>query len=142
MEDVHEGTFGTHTNGHALAHKILRAGYYWTKMEYTKCQVYADNIHAAPSKLHNLVSPWPFAMWGLDMIDPIEPKVSNGHRFILVAIDYFTKWVEAASYASVTKSVVVKFIKKDIICRYGLLTHIITNNDTNLNNKMMVELCE
>ncbi|RDX90054.1 Pol polyprotein, partial [Mucuna pruriens] len=134
MEDVHEGTFGTHTNGHTLARKILR--------RCTKCQIYANNIHVAPSTLDNLTSPWPFSMWGLDIIGPIEPKASNGHRFILVAIDCFTKWVEAASYSSVTKSVVVKFIKRDIICRYGLLVHIIINNRTNLNNKMMAELCE
>ncbi|RDX95188.1 Pol polyprotein, partial [Mucuna pruriens] len=77
----------------------------------------------------------------LDMIGPIEPKASNGHRFILVAIDYFTKWVEAASYTSMTKSVVVKFIKRNIICQYDLPAHIITDNRTNLNNKMMSELC-
>ncbi|RDY05266.1 Pol polyprotein, partial [Mucuna pruriens] len=107
-----------------------------------KCQMYADNIHMAPSTLNNLTSPWPFSMWGLDMIGLIEPKASNGHRFILVAIDYFTNWVEAASYTNVTKSVVTKFIKRDIICQYGLLAHIITDNRTNLNNKMMTELCE
>ena len=71
------------------------------------------------------------------MIGDIEPKVGNGHHFILVAIDYFTKWVEAASYASVTRSVVGRFIKKEIICRYGLPRKIITDNGTNLNNKMM-----
>ncbi|RDX89188.1 Retrovirus-related Pol polyprotein, partial [Mucuna pruriens] len=76
------------------------------------------------------------------MIGPIEPKASNEHRFILVAIDNFTKWVETASYANVTKSVVIKFIKRYIICRYGLLARIITDNGTNLNNKMMTELCE
>ncbi|RDX73647.1 Retrovirus-related Pol polyprotein, partial [Mucuna pruriens] len=76
------------------------------------------------------------------MIGPIEPKASNGHRFILVAIDYFTKWVEATSYASVMRSMVVRFIKRDIICWYGLPAHIITNNGTNLNNKMMTELCK
>ncbi|RDX67766.1 Gypsy retrotransposon integrase-like protein 1, partial [Mucuna pruriens] len=151
MKEVHERAFGTHANGHALARKILRADYYWTQMESDccqyvkrcmKCQIYADNIHVAPSILHNLATPWPFSMWGLDMIGPIEPKASNRHRFILVAIDYFTKWVEAASYASVTRSVVVKFIKRDIICRYGLVAHIIMDNGTNLNNKMMTELCE
>ncbi|RDX93524.1 Retrovirus-related Pol polyprotein, partial [Mucuna pruriens] len=105
-----------------------------------KCQSYADNIHVAPSTLHNLVAPWLFSMWGLDMIGPIEPKASNGHRFILMAIDYFMKRVEAASCASVMRSVVVKFIKRDIICQYGLLAHIITDNRTNLNNKMMTEL--
>ncbi|RDX75963.1 Pol polyprotein, partial [Mucuna pruriens] len=76
------------------------------------------------------------------MIGPIEPKASNGHRFILVAIDYFTKWVEAALNANITKSVVTKFIKRDIICHYGLPAHIITDNGKNLNNKMMIELCE
>jgi len=81
-------------------------------------------------------------MWGIDVIGAIEAKASNRRRFILVAIDYFTKWVEAASYASVTRSVVVKFIKKEIICRYGLPKKIITNNATNLNNKMMKEMCE
>ena len=74
------------------------------------------------------------------MIGRIEPKASNGHCFILVAIDYFTKWVEAASYANVTKQVVVRFIKNQIICRYGVPNKIITDNGTNLNNKMMKEL--
>ena len=40
-------------------------------------------------------------MWGIDVIGAIEAKAKNGHRFILVAIDYFTKWVEVASYTSV-----------------------------------------
>ncbi|RDX73677.1 hypothetical protein CR513_46681, partial [Mucuna pruriens] len=109
------------TNGHALAQKVLRAGFYWTKMESNcchhvkrcmKCQIYTNNIHEAPSVLHNLMSPWPFSMWSLDVIGSIEPKASNGHRFILMAIDYFTEWIEAASYPSMTRNVVVKFVKK------------------------------
>ncbi|RDY06354.1 Pol polyprotein, partial [Mucuna pruriens] len=107
-----------------------------------KFQIYANHLNVAPFALHNLNAPWPFSMWGIDVIGPIEPKASNGHRFILMAIDYFTKWVEAVSYSSVTCSTVVRFIKKDIICRYGLPAHIITDNGTNLNNKMMTELCE
>ena len=63
-------------------------------------------MHSIP--LNVMTAPWPFAMWGIDMIGMIEPKTSNGHHFILVVIDYFTKWVEAASYANVTKQVVVR----------------------------------
>jgi len=66
-------------------------------------------------------------MWGIDVIGAIEPRASYEHRFILFAIDYFTKWVEAASYSSVTRGVVVRFIKKEIICRYGLPQKIITD---------------
>jgi len=107
-----------------------------------KCQAFADNVNAPPLPLNVLAAPWPFSMWGIDVIGAIEPKALNGHRFILVTIDYFTKWVEATSYASVTRSVVVRFIKKEIIRRYGLPKKIITDNDTNLNNKMMREMCE
>ena len=107
-----------------------------------KCQAFADNVNAPPIPLNVLVAPWPFFMWGIDMIRAIEPKASNRHCFILVAIDYFTKWVEAASYASVTRTVVIRFIKKEIICRYGLPRKIITDNATNLNNKMIKEKCK
>ena len=151
IEEVHKGSFGTHANGHAMARKILRAGYYWLTMESDccvhvrkchKCQAFADNVNAPPHPLNVMSAPWPFSMWGIDVIGAIEPKASNGHRFILVAIDYFTKWVEAASYTNVTRNVVVRFIKKEIICRYGLPRKIITDNGTNLNNKMMGEMCE
>ena len=50
--------------------------------------------------------------------------------------------MEAASYANVTKQVVVRFIKHNLICRYGVPGRIITDNGSNLNNKMMTELCE
>ena len=106
-----------------------------------KCQICADKIHVPPTALNVMVSPWPFSMWGMDVIGPISPKASNGHRFIFVVNDYFTKWVEAASYANVTKSVVARFIKREIICRYGFLKRIISDNELNLNNDMVVEIC-
>ena len=74
------------------------------------------------------------------MIRPITPKASNDHHFIFIIIDYFTKWVQAASYASVTKSVVARFIKKEIICRYGLPKRIISDNGLNLNNYIIMEI--
>src|ERR1044072_1211067 len=80
-------------------------------------------------------------MWGIDMIGDIKPTASNGHRFILVAINYFTKWVEAASVASVTKNVVAWFIKHTLICWYDIPERNTTDNGTNLNNKMITKLC-
>ncbi|RVW68560.1 Transposon Ty3-I Gag-Pol polyprotein [Vitis vinifera] len=80
MREVHSGVCGPHMGGHMLA-------------------IHGDLIHAPPSELHALTSPWPFSVWGIDIIGKVSPKSSSGHEFILVAIDYFTKWVEAASYA-------------------------------------------
>ncbi|XP_049412120.1 uncharacterized protein LOC125875056 [Solanum stenotomum] len=84
----------------------------------------------------------PFAAWGMDVIGPIEPPASNGHRFILVAIDYFTKWVEASTYKAVTKKVVADFVRNNIVCRFGIPESIITDNAANLNNDLMKETCE
>jgi len=89
----------------------------------------------------NITSPWSFDMLGSYVIDLINPKANNGYKFILVALNYFTKWVKANSYAHVTQKVVKKFIEKDLVCRYGLLAKLITNNTLNFNGKLIDELC-
>ncbi|PKI61051.1 hypothetical protein CRG98_018553, partial [Punica granatum] len=72
-----------------------------------------------------------------------EPKwgADNGHMFILVAIDYFTKWIEAITLASVIAKAVARFLRSDVIARYGVPATIITDNAKNLNNKIIDELC-
>ncbi|PKI75181.1 hypothetical protein CRG98_004405 [Punica granatum] len=77
----------------------------------------------------------------MDVIDPINPKASNGHLFILVAIDYFTKWIEAITLASVIVKAVARFLKRDVIARYGVPATIIMNYAKNLNKKIIDELC-
>ncbi|XP_059277931.1 uncharacterized protein LOC132032176 [Lycium ferocissimum] len=68
-----------------------------------QCQIHGDLINVPPSELSTMSSPWSFVAWVMDVIRPIEPAASNGHLFILVAIDYFTEWVEATSHKLVTK---------------------------------------
>jgi hypothetical protein len=65
-------------------------------------------------------------MWGINVISPINPKTSNEHRFILAAMDCFTKWTETTFYAHVTLMVVCKIIEKNIVCYYSLLEVIVT----------------
>ena len=59
----------------------------------------------------------------------------------LVTIDYLTKWVEEASFASITNNVVARFVKHNFIYQYGILENIITHSGTNLNNTVVTELC-
>uniref|UniRef100_A0A2N9IX63 Uncharacterized protein n=1 Tax=Fagus sylvatica TaxID=28930 RepID=A0A2N9IX63_FAGSY len=107
IDEMHVGLMGAHANGPFLAKKIMRAGYYWLTMESDcmkhvqachNCQMYQNCKNAPPQYLHTLATPWPFSAWGMDVIGAITPKSSNGYEFILVAIDYFTKWVEACSF--------------------------------------------
>jgi len=71
LKEIHEGAFGTHMNGHSMARKILRAGYFWLTMENDccvhvrkchKCRLYADNANDSPITLNVLTTPWPFSM--------------------------------------------------------------------------------
>ncbi|XP_070021930.1 uncharacterized protein [Nicotiana sylvestris] len=84
-------------------------------------------------------APWPFVASGMDVIGPIKPATSNGHRFILVAIDYFTMWAEAKTFKSVTKKAVVDFVHSKTIYRFGISKVIITDNGANLNSYLMTE---
>ncbi|XP_070041080.1 uncharacterized protein [Nicotiana tomentosiformis] len=80
-----------------------------------QCQIHADMIRVPPNELNAASLPWRLSAWGMDVIRPIEPAASNGHIFILVAIDYFMKWVKAASYKAVTKKIVEDFVRDHII---------------------------
>ena len=93
-----------------------------------QCQVHGDMKHMLPMPLHTMTSPWPFSIWGIDIIGKIHPTASNDHEFILVAIDYFPKWVEAASYKVLNSKKVAQFIQTNIICRYGVPHEIISDN--------------
>ncbi|RVW92567.1 Transposon Ty3-G Gag-Pol polyprotein [Vitis vinifera] len=76
------------------------------------------------------------ALWGIDIIGKISPKSSSSHEYILVAIDYFTKWVEAASYARLTMARVAKFIRSHIICRYGVLHELISDRGVHIRSEV------
>ncbi|KAL9230654.1 hypothetical protein vseg_005978 [Gypsophila vaccaria] len=139
IAQVHDGECGPHMNARALCKQILRLGWYWTSMEadcikYVKhchhCQIFGNVQHVPPSPLYSLTSPWPFSTWGIDVIGKIFPIGAGGHCFILVAIDYFTKWVEAAAFRTLGAKEVAKFIQTNIICRYGVPHEIISDQGT------------
>ena len=111
MKEVHAGSCGPHMNGKVLSAKIRRQGYYWDSMDQDciqlvrkchDCQIHGDQVHIPPSELHNLTSPWPFSAWGIDIIGPIKPTASNGHKYIIVAVEYFSRYMEAISLPNVT----------------------------------------
>ena len=97
--------------------------------------MHGDLIHIPPSELHALTSSWPFSVWGIDIIGKISPKSSSGHVFILVAIDYFTKWVEVTSYAKPNAAKVATFIRSHIICRYGVPHELISDRRVHFRGK-------
>jgi hypothetical protein len=70
---------------------------------------------APTSMLHPIVKPWPFRGWGLDFIGEMHPSSSKGHRFMLVATDYFTKWTEVVPLRNMIHRELISFVQEHII---------------------------
>ncbi|KAK4409416.1 hypothetical protein Sango_0014600 [Sesamum angolense] len=91
----------------------------WLVNKSTKCQKHATLKHQPAEPLNDMLSPCPFSQWRMDIVGPFS--LATGQRkFLLVAIDYFTKWVEAEPLARITKGEVMKFVRNNIICHFGL----------------------
>ncbi|XP_059066337.1 uncharacterized protein LOC131857656 [Cryptomeria japonica] len=84
----------------------------------------------------------PFQQWGIDFIGEISDKSSGGHKWILVATDYLTKWVEAVPTKQATSKVVIKFLMDNIISRFGVPTKIITDNGMCFRSEEFNEFCK
>ena len=85
-------------------------------------------------------SSWPFAQWGLDIVGPL--KQSTGQKKnIIVACDYFTKWVKAEAVTEVTEKRVRGFLYNNILCRFGVPHTLVMDNDTQFNCKGIWDFC-
>nr|CAN71093.1 hypothetical protein VITISV_000384 [Vitis vinifera] len=136
LAEMHEGVCGNHSGGRSLTHRAHSQGYYWPTMKKDaaayikkcdKCQKHAPIPHMSSKTLKPISGPWPFAQWGMDIVGPL-PTAPAQKKFLLVATDYFSKWVEVEAYASIKDKDVTKFVWKNIICRFGIPQTIIAYN--------------
>ncbi|GJY50751.1 reverse transcriptase domain-containing protein, partial [Tanacetum coccineum] len=111
-----------HVGTRSVVPKALRIGYYWPTMheEARKliqacqdCQVHKPVPRNPQQKLSPITSLWPFYKWGIDIAGPF-PKGPGRVKFLIVAIDYFTKWVEAKLVATITGNHIKKFVWDNI----------------------------
>ena len=86
---------------------------------YDKCQRFSNFIKQLSKKLTPMTAPWPFTQWGLDIMS-LFPIAVRQLKFLIVSIDYFTKWVEAETLATITEKSIRSFVWRNIICRYRI----------------------
>ena len=89
-----------------------------------------------PSPLHPFVAVGPFAKWGIDFMH-YRPTSVEGHGYIIVAMDYFTKWAEAMPTYAKDGKIVVLFLFNHIIARFRSPRDIVTDHGSYFQNKMM-----
>ncbi|KAK3026399.1 hypothetical protein RJ639_042609 [Escallonia herrerae] len=98
-------------------------------------------MHTPTVPLSILTSPIPFAMWGMDILGPF-PVATGQRRFVIVAIDYFTKWIEVEALATITALKCEEFFWKNVVCRFGVPKVLITDNGKQFNNSNFQSFCE
>ena len=87
-----------------------------------------------------MTAPWPFAQWGLDIMGPF-PTAVRQLKFLVVGINYFTKWVEAEALATITEKNIRSFVWRNIIYRYGIPRVIVSANGKQFDNSAFRDFC-
>jgi transposase InsO family protein len=107
-----------------------------------RCEAYqfhAKQIHQPAQELQTIPLTWPFAVWGLDILGPF-PRVQGGYRYLYIAIDKFTKWVEVEPVCTIPARSAVKFIRR-LVCRFDVPNRIITDNGSQFTSGLFQEYC-
>nr|AAS79740.1 putative polyprotein [Oryza sativa Japonica Group] len=149
LKDIHSGICGNHAAARTIVGKAYRQGFFWPtavsdadKIVRTceGCQFFARQIHLPAQELQTIPLSWPFAVWGLDMVGPFK-KAVGGYTHLFVAIDKFSKWIEAKPVVTITADNARDFFI-NIVHRFGVPNRIITDNGRQFTGGVFKDFCE
>ncbi|XP_057785571.1 uncharacterized protein LOC131003111 [Salvia miltiorrhiza] len=150
LNEVHAGCCGGHMGFRDLVRKIIRAGFYWPNInedarEFVRkceaCQRHAGRINVPGEPMGVMYAACPFDKWGIDIVGKL-PTAPGGKCFLLVAVDYFFKWVEAEAVGKIDEVTVERFIWRNICCRFGVPRIIISDNGTQFTGQRIADFCD
>ncbi|KAM6567243.1 hypothetical protein CsatA_026371 [Cannabis sativa] len=138
----HDHACGGHFSGKKTALKILQCGFYWPTIFHDtymhcksceRCQKLGSVTRRNMMPLNPILIVEIFDVWGIDFMGPFPN--SFGNLYILVGVDYVSKWVEAIACHTNDHKVVLKFLKENIFSRFGSPRAIISDNGTHFCNR-------
>ena len=147
LYECHASPYGGHFAGDKITHKILLSGFYWPTIfkdcfEWVKlcdqCQRMGSISTRHEIPLQGILVVHLFYMWGRDFMGPFPS--SFGNLYILLAVDYVSKWVEVAAYPKNDANTVLGFLKRNILSRFGTPKTIISDGGSHFANKVFENL--
>ncbi|GKB23730.1 reverse transcriptase domain-containing protein [Tanacetum coccineum] len=150
IREIHEGSCSMHAGPRSVVAKAMRLGYYWPTMHRdaremirtcNDCQIHRPVPRNPQQPLTPITAPWPFYKWGIDIAGPF-PEGPGKVKFLIVAMDYFTKWIEAKAVATITGNQVKKFVWDNIVCRFGLPGEIVSDNGKQFSDNPFKDWCD
>jgi hypothetical protein len=149
IRDIHAGVCGYHAVPRTLMGNAFRQGFYWltTVVDANEavrtcegCQFYCRKTNLPAHALQTIPVTWPFAVWGLDIVEPLR-KAPGGYTHLLVVVDEFSKWIQARPITNLRAEQAVSFFT-DIIHRFGVPNSIITDNGSQITGRKFLEFCD
>ena len=128
---------------------MLQSGFYWPSLfkdahqfvsTCDKCQQMGGISRKDEPPMHTILEVKLFDLWGMDFMEPFPPSYNN--MYILMAVDYVSKWVEAIPTHTNDVKVVAQFLRCHIFSRFGTPRALITDNGTHFYNKMIDKILE
>ena len=149
LASCHDKVYGGHFALDITSRKILQVDFVWPSLHqdvHHWCKTCHECQRAGDKRLTYepqtpILSYGPFEKWGIDAIGPV-PQATSGKMFIIVGVDYMTRWAEAIATTSVTAKEVAKFIYENICCRFGVSLEILSDRGPNFRGDLVGELME
>ena len=147
LHHCHSTDYGGHFGSTRTAMKVLQSGLFWPTLfkdarhfieRCDRCQRAGNLSRKNEMPLNFILEVELFDVWGIDFMGPFPP--SNSNIYILLAVDYVSKWVEAVALLSNDAKVVVKFLKKNIFTRFGTPRAIISDGGSHFCNRQFEAL--
>ena len=144
LNHCHTLPCGGHFGGQRTAAKVLQSGFYWPTLfkdahqfvsTCDKCQRMGNISRKDEPPMHPILEVELFDLWGIDFMGPFPASYNN--LYILLAVDYVSKWVEAIPTRTNDAKVVAQFMRSHIFSRFGTPRALITDNGTHFCNKVI-----
>ena len=144
LDHCHTLPCGGHFGGQRTTAKVLQSGFYWPSLfkdahqfvsTCDKCQRMGNISRKHEPPMHPILEVELFDLWGIDFMGPFPASYNN--LYILLAVDYVSKWVEAIPTRTNDAKVVAQFLRSNIFSRFGTPRALITDNGTHFCNKII-----
>ena len=139
----------SHIETRALVGKAFREGFYWPSAvadaheivrTCPNCQKHAHYSKFSPEEVHLIPPVWPLARWGVDIVGPL-PTAPGNFKYAAVAVEYFSKWIEAKVLRDIKTATLQKFFWQNIVCRFGVPKEVTVDNGKQFDCTTFRELC-
>lgn len=136
--------------GRYKTYKRLQALVYWPRMsvdvrDYVQCcqtcQMYKPETRRPPGKLQQIQVSGPWEMLGVDLMGPF-PRSSRGNTYLLVFVDYYSRWVEMFPLRKATAEIISQHLVKEIVTRWGVPTYLLSDQGPQFLSSVYEETCK